>query len=68
MTDSTFKQLVFDCAMELLYGQEDLTNEQIGIKLLEYINLHDKANPVKSRWVKVNPTDMDYGEPIGTKL
>lgn len=52
MTDSTFKQLVFDCAMELLYGQEDLTNEQIGIKLLEYINLHDKSNPVKSRWAK----------------
>lgn len=41
MTDSLMKQLVFDCAMELLYGQEELSNEEIGAKLLTIISSHD---------------------------
>lgn len=31
------KQLLFDCAMELLYNTEGLTREQIAMKILSVI-------------------------------
>lgn len=42
MSDSIMKQLIFDCAVELLHGTEGLTNEQIGNKLLAIIKTHDE--------------------------
>jgi hypothetical protein len=42
LSDSILKQLVFDCAMELLHGSEGLTNEEVGGKLLRMIKLHDE--------------------------
>lgn len=75
MSDSLMKQLVFDCAMELLYGQEVLSNEEIGNKLLNIIQMHDKQ---ESKYgMRVHPhqgkvtgskNDMDYGGTVGTKL
>lgn len=46
MSDSLLKQLVFDSAMELLYGQEGLTNEQIANRLLDVIQRHDEGGGV----------------------
>lgn len=42
MSDGVMKQLVFDCAAELLHGQSNLSNEEIGNQLLKAIELHDK--------------------------
>ena len=42
MTKELFKQLMFDCAMELFYHQENMSDKEIGEKILYYINLDDK--------------------------
>jgi hypothetical protein len=44
MSDGVLKQLVFDCAVELLHSNEGLTNDEIGNKLLRIIKLHDEQN------------------------
>lgn len=40
----TAKQLIFDCAMELNYGIENLSKEIIAAKLLNIIEEMDKMN------------------------
>lgn len=42
MNESLMKQLIFDCAVELLHEQEGLSNEQIGERLLGIIKAHDE--------------------------
>lgn len=32
------KQLLFDCAMELIYHTDGATDEQVGLKILDIIN------------------------------
>lgn len=48
MSDSVMKQLVFDCAMELLNGSEGMTNEEIGHQLLAIIGRQDEAEEPKT--------------------
>jgi hypothetical protein len=38
------KQLIFDCAMELFYHTEDMTNEDIGNKLMTILKAMDEAD------------------------
>ena len=41
MSDELLKQIIFDCAMELIYEQENLPKEVIGNRLLDAIRRHD---------------------------
>lgn len=34
---SIFEQVMFDCAMELLYHTEGLSNKQVAEKMLKYL-------------------------------
>ena len=42
MKKEVFKQFMFDCAMELFYHQENMNDEEVGKKILYYINLDDE--------------------------
>jgi hypothetical protein len=44
MSDGVLKQIVFDCAAELLHESEGLTKEQIANRLLNAIKRHDEHN------------------------
>ena len=44
MTTGLLKQVVFECAVELLHHSEGLTDEQIANKLIDAILEHDKTD------------------------
>ena len=41
MNTGTMKQMIFDCAMELMYEQESYTKEMVADKLLYILREHD---------------------------
>ena len=45
MTTELVRQMVFECAVELLHHSEGLTDEQIANKLLSAIHEADKIQP-----------------------
>lgn len=47
MTTELLKQIVFECAEELLHHSESLTDEQIANKLVGAIHAHDNTEPRK---------------------
>lgn len=38
------KQLIFDCAMELIYHTDQIRDEDVGNRLLEIINAMDEID------------------------
>ena len=61
MNNELLKQVVFDCAMELIYEQEELSNEEIGRRLLRAIAKNDSSMEDKIFHKAMEEATMVFG-------